>query len=140
VPRMDEPALRAGSAQEQLRTFVHTVLKRFFDEGRPAWMGKLVAHEMIEPTKALDMLVKQNFRPNFERLTAIIRELLDREVDEETLRLCTFSVAGQWLFYFHGGQVIKRLHPEQRFGPQDIEKLANHITKFSVAALKGWKT
>jgi hypothetical protein len=53
---------------------------------------------------------------------------------------CAFSIAGQWLFYFHCGQVVKRLNPDQAFGPQEIERLAEHITKFSIAALKGWKS
>jgi TetR/AcrR family transcriptional regulator, regulator of cefoperazone and chloramphenicol sensitivity len=126
-------------AEERLRVFVRAVLARFFDEGRPAWLGKLVAQEMIDPTKALDSLVNEQIRPNSERLKAIVRELIGREIDEQELWRCTFSVAAQWLFYFHCGQVARRLNPELRFGPQDIERLADHIVKFSVAALKGWK-
>src|SRR5262249_41413686 len=48
--------------EERLRAFVRAVLKRFFDEGRPAWLGKLVAREMIEPTKALDALANGHVR------------------------------------------------------------------------------
>jgi hypothetical protein len=69
-----------------------------------------------------------------------VRELIGTEVDDQELWLCAFSVAAQWLFYFHCGQVVKRLNPDQRFGQQEIERLADHITKFSVAALKGWKS
>jgi len=68
-----------------------------------------------------------------------VRELVGPELDEQSLWHCTFSIAAQWLFYFHNGQVVKRLNPAQRFGPQDIERLADHITKFSVAALKVWQ-
>ena len=35
---------------------------------------------------------------------------------------------------------IRQLNPDQRFGPQEIERLADHIAKFSVAALKGWES
>jgi AcrR family transcriptional regulator len=125
--------------EERLRVFVRAVLTRFFDEGRPAWLGKLVAREMIEPTKALDSLVNGQIRPNSERLRALTRELVGMEIDEQELWRCTFSIAAQWLFYFHCGQIIKRLNPGQQFGPQDLDRLADHITKFSVAALKGWK-
>src|SRR5262249_32752297 len=140
VARFDEQPLDKASAEQELRGFVRAVLTRFFNQGRPAWLGKLVAREMIEPTSALDTLVKEQIRPNSERLKAIVRELIGREVDDEVLSLCAFSIAAQWLFYFHCGEVIKRLNPHQRFGPHEIERLAEHITKFSVAALKGWKS
>jgi len=139
APRLDEEAFTAGSAEQRLRRIVHTSLSRFFDEGRPAWLGKLIAREMIEPTSMLDMMVKQQMRPNAERLKEIIRELIDDKVDDETLRHCMLSVAAQWVFYFHNGPVIKRLYPAQRFGPKEVDRLVDDITRFSVAALKGWK-
>lgn len=130
----------AASAEERLRIFVKAALTRFFDKGRPAWLGKLVAQEMIEPTNALDSLINAQIRPNSERLRAIVRELIGPDVDEQELWRCCFSVAAQWLFYFHCGQIVKRLNPDQRFAPEDIERLTEHIVKFSVAALKAWKT
>ncbi len=140
VAQFDEQVTPGIPAEERLRVFVRAVLTRFFDEGRPAWLGKLVAQEMIDPTKALDSLVNEQIRPNSERLKAIVRELIGVEIDEQELWRCTFSIAAQWLFYFHCGQVVKRLNPDQRFGRQELERLADHITKFSVAALKGWKS
>jgi len=140
VARFDEQVPPTAAAEERLRAFVRAVLTRFFEEGRPAWLGKLVAQEMIDPTKALDTLVNEQIRPNSEQLRAIVRELVGTDIDEQELWRCTFSIAAQWLFYFHCSQVAKRLNPDQRFGPQDIERLADHITKFSVAALKGWKS
>ncbi len=139
VAQFDEQA-SLGTAEERLRTFIRAVLTRFFDDGRPAWLGKLVAQEMIDPTKALDSLINEQIRPNSERLKAIVRELIGVELDEQELWRCTFGIAAQWLFYFHCGQVVKRLNPDQRFGQQELERLADHITKFSVAALKGWKS
>jgi hypothetical protein len=45
-------------------------------------------------------------------------------------------VVGQCLFYFYARPIILRLHPEQLFGPADIEALARHITGFCPAALR----
>jgi AcrR family transcriptional regulator len=126
-------------AEERLRAFIRAVLARFFDKGRPAWLGKLIAQEMVEPTKALDALINAQIRPNSERLRAIVRELIGAEIDEQELWRCSFSVVAQWLFYFHCRQIVKRLNPKQEFGPGDLDRLADHIVKFTVAALKGWK-
>jgi AcrR family transcriptional regulator len=140
VAQFDELSASGTPAEQRLRFFVRAVLARFFHEGRPAWLGKLVAQEMIEPSKALDSLINEQIRPNSERLRAIVNELMGKEIDDQDLWRCTFSIAAQWLFYFHNGQIVKRLNPAQGFGPVDLESLADHITKFSVAALKGWKS
>ena len=140
VAQFDQLAVLDISAEQRFRAFVHAVLARFFDKGRPAWLGKLVAQEMAEPTNALDSLINSQIRPNSERLRALVRELIGKEIDDQELWRCAFSIAAQWVFYFHNMQIVKRLNPQQQFGPEDIERLADHITKFSLAALKGWKS
>jgi AcrR family transcriptional regulator len=139
APRFPQPVLSAGPAEQQLHAFIHTTLTRYFDEGRPAWLGKLIAREMIDPTIMLGRLMKNQIRPNAERLKSIVRQLIGREVDEETLWRCVFSVVAQWVFYFHCRQVVARLNPDRQFGPTEIQRLADHITTFSITALKGWK-
>src|SRR6266436_8582572 len=59
VAPFDEQVTPGIPAEERLRVFVRAVLTRFFDEGRPAWLGKLLAREMIDPTKALDSLINE---------------------------------------------------------------------------------
>ena len=49
---------------------------------------------------------------------------------------CSFSVVSQCLFYHHCQPVVCRLFPEQKFSPEQVEKLADHITGFSLAAIK----
>ena len=138
VPQEERLPAGAGPAEE-LYAIVHAFLQRFFAEGRPAWLGKLAAREMTEPTKLLDSLVEERIRPTHERLKGIARELLGPTADEERLRLAAFSIAAQYQFYFHCQTVVARLCPELRFGPAEIERLARHITDFSLAALReGW--
>jgi AcrR family transcriptional regulator len=127
-----------GSPEEQLRDYIRASLHRIFDEGRPSWHGKLIAREMAEPTRALDSLVEQ-IRVNQQRLAEIIRQLLGPDATEETVRLCAFSVSGQTLFYYHSRAIVGRLCPQQRYDAAAIEKLADHITRFSLAAIQGYR-
>ena len=130
--------LEPGATLEQrLFAFVRSFLFRIFDEGRPAWHGKLIAREIADPTAALNDIVDEGIRPHFMMLRAIVTELLGGGTpDPERLRYCAWSVVGQCLFYFHAQPIIRRLHPAQTFGPADIETLARHITDFSLAAMK----
>ncbi len=60
--------LRDGApAEERLHAFIRAFLFRLTDKGRPAWHGRLVAREMVEPTGALDRLVRELMRPRSPR-------------------------------------------------------------------------
>ena len=123
--------------EKKLRAFVHSFLMRVFDKGSSSWHGKLMAREMIEPTAAMDALVEERIRPMAAVLWQIVAEILDRPVGDEQVRQCAFSIVSQCVFYHHCRPVIIRLNPRQL--PMDgagIERLAEHITQFSLAAMK----
>lgn len=127
-----------ANAQQRLRAYVQSILQRVFDEGRPGWHTKLIAREMIEPTRALDALLEEVARPVHQELGAIVSELLGPGADEAVVRRCTLSVMSQCVYYHHARTVIRRLYPEQKYSPEEIEELASHITQFSLAALKSF--
>ena len=123
--------------EQKLRAFVLSLLLRIFDQGPDAWHGRLISREMIEQSPALDALVEERMRPMARRLWGIVAEILDRPANDERVGLCAMSVVSQCVFYHHCRPVISRLFPRQL--PRDvasIERLADHITRFSVAAMK----
>ena len=122
--------------RERLAAFVRSFLLRLLDEGRPAWHGRLMAREMADPTPALDALVEAAIRPTFERLLGIVRDLLGPRARPETVRDVASSVVGQCLFYRHARAVIERLDPGRKFGRAEIDRLAGHVTRFSLAGLR----
>jgi len=124
-----------GSPAERLAHFVGALLARLFDEGEPAWLGRIMAREMIQPTAALDDLVQESIRPQCHLLSDIVRALLGPAADEERVRLGVMSIVGQCVFHHHNRAVITRLFPQQRYRPEDVARLAGHITQFSLAAL-----
>jgi TetR/AcrR family transcriptional regulator, regulator of cefoperazone and chloramphenicol sensitivity len=65
-----------ASPERRLRAFIRSFMLRCLAEGSPAWLGKLMEREMAEPTHALDILIHEAFRPLFELLMSIVRELL----------------------------------------------------------------
>ncbi|MDQ7838974.1 MAG: CerR family C-terminal domain-containing protein [Thermodesulfobacteriota bacterium] len=127
-----------STPEQRLHAFIRSLLFRLLDKGRPAWHGRLMAREIAEPTSALDQLVVEVMRPLYERLTSIVRDLTGKHADEESVKLCVMSVMGQCLFYHHARSVVLRLYP-QEFGPAEIERLADHICRFSVQATRGFQ-
>jgi AcrR family transcriptional regulator len=126
----------AANAEQELCEMIAARLHAVFDLGRTAWHGKLMSREMIEPTEALDALVKEELEPFFQRLQSCVRAILGPGTGDEQVRRCAFSISSQWVFYHYNRQVIARLDPAMGFGPEDIDALATHIAQFSLAALK----
>ena len=126
--------------EEKLRAFIHSFLLRIMDEGVPAWHGKLMARETAEPTNAFDQVIKNSVQPLFFFLEGVLREILrgkkaSDEVKEDEIFLCAMSIVGQCLHHFTGRRIIKALRPES-FDPADIERIANHITRFSLRGIQ----
>ena len=122
--------------EEKLRAFIQSFLLRIFDGSSTAWFGKMMSREMVEPTEALDLLMKERMQPMANLLRGIVAEILGCSPDAEKVRLCCFSVVSQCVFYHHCRTMISRLFPEQRLDASAVEQLAGHIARFSLAAMK----
>ena len=133
------PTLGLGpnaTSEERLHAFVRSLLFRIADKGQPSWHGKLIAHEMTEPTKALTALIDKVYGPALKQLETIVRELVGRRAPVMVIRQCQLSVLGQCLYFHYARPAIQHIHPEQGFEPADIERLAKHITQFSLAGIR----
>ena len=125
-----------STCEERLHAFVRLFLHRLTDTGRPAWHGKLIAREMSEPTAILGKVIDKTYRPTNDLLESIVRELLGALATNDLVRLCSASVIGQCLHYHFARPVIERMHPQQGFKPDDVDRLAAHITRFSLAGIQ----
>jgi AcrR family transcriptional regulator len=126
-----------ATREEKLRAFISAILHRMLERDSPDWHMKLMVREMIEPTRALDVMVDESVRPLQKELEGLVREFLGAEADDENVRLSTLSIASQCVFYHHCRAILHRLFPEQEYGSRDIDRLVDHVTRFSVTALKG---
>ena len=130
------PEAASDAPADKLRAFIRSFLLRIFDNGPAAWFGKMMLREMIEPTAALDVLLKKRLQPMAAQLRHIISEILGCASDDEKTRLCSLSVVSQCVFYQHCRHVISRMFPEQRLDATAVNQLADHICRFSLAALQ----
>ena len=126
-----------ASAEERLRAFVRAFLLRLLDDGGPAWLGKLMAREMIEPTGALDVLVERNMRPMFRRLVGLVGEIAGPGADPKRVRLSAQSIVAQCVFYRHAEECLRRLGKDAESGKGQVERVADHVARFSLAAIRG---
>lgn len=126
----------SGSAEEQIRAFVHRYLSGLMGKGRPAWVARLTALEMSRPSPVLKRVVDEIVRPAEARLRTPISEIIGLPPDDDKVRMTAHSIIGQCLHYRHAEHVLAHLWPELWEHPQRLEILVNHIVNFSLAAMK----
>jgi AcrR family transcriptional regulator len=133
LPYTDESSL---SAEERVHVFVHNLLRRFLDPLRPRWHGQLMAREMASPTRIFGQVVEESFRPKCAWLQRALVEIGGDRFSKTDLDYQTTSIIGQCIFYRQNRHVIQALFPGL-LAPDDlIERLARHITDFSLAAVR----
>lgn len=128
--------LPAAKPEEELRAFVQAMISRFLDPAGPDWYGRVCMRELVEPTAALDSLVKDVVRPLTQRLERVVRALAGRRTSDDSVGLCVRSILGQCLFYHHSRAVIERVYGKDLYASANIEQVSRHITAFSLAALR----
>jgi hypothetical protein len=99
------------------------------------WHTRLIMREIAHPTAACAELVQSSIRPQFEILIGILREILPDVHDDKQLHPTAFSIVGQCLFYHFADPVVRNLLSVDEYDGLDVTKLADHIAKFSLAAL-----
>ena len=120
----------------RLECFVRSFLFRLLVEGANLAGGRLMSLEMIQPTAALDAVSREHLQPIADELRAIVTGLLGAAATEERVRHCGMSVISQCLFYHQCREVVGRLFPDMSFDAAGIERLARHITRFSLAGIR----
>jgi AcrR family transcriptional regulator len=120
---------------EQLRCFIHHFLSSVLAIHDPDdWRHRLMLREMLHPTAAVDVLIREAIRPKFELIAQIMRRFCPR-ADDRKLHALAFSVIGQCLHYKMARTVTERLIGQDAFDELDLDYLTDHITSFTLAAL-----
>ncbi|MBI3829376.1 MAG: CerR family C-terminal domain-containing protein [Planctomycetes bacterium] len=125
--------------EERLHAFLRAFFSRLLEVGNSGCIGRIVAREMLEQSVVLDRLVKELIRPQQQLLAGIVREMLGPDAPEERVGACTRSILGQCIFYLHARPVIQRLYPELKDKLPEVEGLAEHVLRFSLSGLNGFK-
>jgi AcrR family transcriptional regulator len=124
-----------GTPEEQLRGFIFSFVRSLLDPDRPAWHSQVITQEMMRPTPALDLLVREMTEPIFRQLRQVIGEVAGSKLAGMQLDMLAASILGQCLFYVRSRPMLERLAPELAHGADRVERIAEHITTFSLAAL-----
>lgn len=133
VPFPDWPA--EMPAVDRLRAFIETMFARMLAGDRPQWHLEIMLRELARPTEACAAVVEDYIRPMADKLRGILRDLLPEHLTEQQRWMIGFSIVGQILFYYVHQPIIRLLIGPTGVEPMPLDQLADHVTRFTLAAI-----
>ncbi len=126
------------SAEEKLYDFVSALLRRLTALQAAPWQVKLLMRELMDPTDACRMLVKDYFQPMFDSLLGVVDQLVEGPLEPDKRLKAGFSIIGQCLHYRYGNEVVNLMVPPEHRAAFEVEQIADHITRFCLSGLRGY--
>jgi len=124
------------AAATKLRFFIHMQLSRALVEPGDSWETQLLMREVMHPTAACRTLVQDFFRPQFEMLQEILKEIVPSAVPTHRLHQLALSVVGQCIYYRIAKEVVPMIVGEAEYQEHyHVDQLCEHITAVCLAAL-----
>jgi AcrR family transcriptional regulator len=130
------------SLQEALKSFYDWLFPPSAEEDPMLHLFlRLHAREEAEASGVLGDVLVQSFRPNHEKIQAVLcREFGLKKADEEVDRL-TFSLAGLASVYFHGGRaVVEELAPHLIHKKNAKEIMVERLVAYAIALIEAERT
>jgi hypothetical protein len=99
--------------------------------------GKLIAREFLDPTPAFEDIVETYIKPQKDLLVSIIMALSGNKAGiMDRVMPCALSIIGQCIYYAFAAPVIQRIAPQFMPIQENIERLADHVFKFSLGGIQ----
>lgn len=125
-----------ATPKQRLHIYIRAFLRRMIIDENGSPLGRLMIREMIEPTHALDGLVRDVMAPATAYLLRIAEAIAGREFDQRERFHVISSVIGQVVFHKHCRAVIDRMFPGQPCTSEEVDRLAEHITDFTYVGIE----
>lgn len=121
---------------ERLRGFVEVLLSRLLELNATDWQWRLLLREITDPTPMCREMLQEHFRSGFGALLAIVDEVVGPALPPHRRHQIALSVVGQCVYYRSAASIVPMIVGEEELAAHyNVEELADHITRFSLAAL-----
>lgn len=129
------------TAEEKLASMIHFLIKAYYSTETQLDQDffNIFIKEAKNPTPFLKEMIEHHLRPGKELLCSLLREYLGPKVPQKVIEDCEYSISAQILYGALGWTIISRISPDQAPYNESIEELSNHIIRFTLNGLKGFK-
>lgn len=124
------------SPDEQMKDYIYTLIRNFMERGLQGYFTRLYLMELANPTGLIQDSWHDIIEPRRQKLLGIIRKLLGTETTNETALFCELSIISQCRALLTINRVDLEYLLGQPLSQNLIERLADHITCFSLSGIR----
>jgi AcrR family transcriptional regulator len=125
---------------QRLKLELRRYLNVTFSRNRAPWQAMMFFREMLEPTDVFDSLVDDQMRPYQELMESLVREVVGPQAQEHVVRFSAFGAISLCGSFQTAQKYIKKLYPDERFGGDSSDELADLIATFVIGGLRALKS
>lgn len=125
-----------ASPEERLQWLVKSILRRVLGSSEKERPTRMCIREFVEPTEALDYLVREIVTPQHAITRSVVEAVAGRDVTEEELSRMAISLVSQCFYYGLAEPMLSRLGVKIPRTDEEIDVLAAHIARFSLAGIR----
>jgi len=124
------------SPEEQLRIHIHSLIQNFTDQGDRGQFTRLYLMELTNPTGLIQNIWHEIIKPRRQKMLGIIRNIIGTKANDETVFFCEMSIISQCRALMTTRPSDMEYMLGQPLSPDLIMRLADHVTRFSLAGIK----
>jgi AcrR family transcriptional regulator len=117
-----------------LEAVVRARLTEILGEDHKVWETKLLIRALLEPSPAMQAVTHEVFRPEIQRMLAVIQSW-NPDLTEDQAKRWANSLVGQEIVYVLAKTVILDTEGWTAFPPGYFDEVARHIARMMTAAL-----
>jgi AcrR family transcriptional regulator len=121
--------------ETKLRDLIRARLAAMLSENLPRWADAIMVRAMAEPTQTTLEIVVESVRPKFQQLFDVLGELLPHDTPAAEVHLAGISIFAQCMHFRIQGTVTELIVGREEYRGYTLDRLADHIARFSLAAL-----
>ena len=138
---IQNPHDRDAPPEDLLKQEIRLIVHAFVGTRGSSAQIQIAARELVQPSPALSRVLGTVTQPLYDRLNAPVSRIIGLDRDHVTTRLCTHSISGQIVYFAsHQTSVFTQLWPELEITSEQIDRISDHISAFSLAYLRKART
>lgn len=134
---LETPDMASGTPEDRFRLMFRNMCRRTLIESDPRSLHNLIfVREMAEPSPALDFLVEELARKQFETMRTIIADVVGQPLNKEELDHLVISSTSQCFHYRIAYPLMNRMDIHMPNELEAVDALADKIATFSLAGIR----
>jgi AcrR family transcriptional regulator len=125
-----------ASPEDRLGIMIYALIRKFCDRGASGQFSRMYLMELANPTHLIVEDWRKLIEPRRQNLLGIIREMVGPDTAQEKVLFCELSIINQCRAFLIPGRNDLEYLVQRPLTPKLIQKLADHITRFSIAGIR----